>query len=77
MPAHVYVVVECVERPQPKPGYAAHVGARLWRRWQRPVLPLRALKTLIAARASKSKNPRKNRGKAEAAVPKATDEDLG
>jgi hypothetical protein len=26
MPAHVYVVVEYVKRPQPKPGYAAHVG---------------------------------------------------
>jgi hypothetical protein len=73
MPAHVYVVVEYVKRPQPKPGDAAHVGARLWRRWQRPVLPLRARKTLIAARASKSKN----RGKAEAAVPRAPDEDLG
>jgi hypothetical protein len=52
MPAHVYVVVEYVKRPQPKPGDAAHVGAR---RWQRPVLPLRAWKTLTAARASKSK----------------------
>jgi len=26
MPAHVYAVVEYVERPQPKPGDAAHVG---------------------------------------------------
>jgi len=26
MPAHVYVVVEYVKRPQPKPGDAAHVG---------------------------------------------------
>jgi hypothetical protein len=74
MPAHVYVVVEYVKKPQPKPGDATHVRAR---RWQRPVLPLRARKTLTAARASKSKNPRKNRGKAEAAVPRATDEDLG
>jgi hypothetical protein len=52
MPSHVNVVAEYVKRPQPKPGDAAHVGAR---RWQRPVLPLRAWKTLIAARANKSK----------------------
>jgi hypothetical protein len=58
MPTHIHVVVEYVKRPQPKPGDVAHVGAR---RWQRPVSPLRARKTLIA----------------EAAVPRAPDEDLG